>query len=108
MAIDYVLRMPCDVRKVFAEPKLVAMVRQKEIAEFAIRKLRDTNPGSDIKTLAENCNVETCHRRSAQWVVSYCKSALASLCVEFPDFQTCSYDGGGSEFRNPRTKGINA
>ena len=58
MAIDYVLRMPCDVRKVFAEPKVAALVRQKEIAEFAIRKLREANPGSDIKTLADNCMVE--------------------------------------------------
>lgn len=58
MAIDYVLRMPCEVRKVLAEPKLVAMVRQMGIAEFAIRKLREANPGSDFKRLADNCTVE--------------------------------------------------
>jgi len=58
MAIDYVLRMPCEVRKQFPEAKLVAMVRQWGIADFAIGKLRQAYPDQDIKTLAEQYTIE--------------------------------------------------
>jgi len=58
MAIDYVLRMPCEVRKQFPEAKLVSMVRQWGLADFAIGKLRQANPGQDIRTLAENTTLE--------------------------------------------------
>lgn len=58
MAIDYVLRMPCEVRNAFPEEKLVSMVRQWGIADFAIGKLRQAYPGEDIRTLAEKYTVE--------------------------------------------------
>lgn len=58
MAIDYVLRLPCEARKQFPEAKLVAMVRQWGIAEFAIGKLKQAHPERDIRALAEDCTVE--------------------------------------------------
>ena len=58
MAIDYVLRMPCEVRKQFAEEALVAMVRQWGIADFAIGKLRQAYPDQDIRALAEQHTIE--------------------------------------------------
>ena len=58
MAIDYVLRMPCEVRKHFPEAKLVSMVRHLGIAEFAIGRIRQAHPGEDVRALAEKYNVQ--------------------------------------------------
>lgn len=58
MAIDYDLQMPCEVRKSMPEAKLLAMVRHLEIAEFAIEKLKVTEPKSDMNAILNNYKIE--------------------------------------------------
>lgn len=58
MAVDFVLRLPCEVRRNIPEQKLVSMVRHVAIAEFAFGKFKQAHPEYDNKTIAEQCTVQ--------------------------------------------------
>jgi hypothetical protein len=58
MAIDFVLRLPCEVRRSIPEQKLVSMVRYVAIAEFAFGKFKQAHPEFDNKTIAEQCTIQ--------------------------------------------------
>lgn len=57
MAIDYVLRYPCDVRKNIPEAKLVALVGHMSLAEFAVAEILKFNPAAPMEEILGNYQI---------------------------------------------------
>jgi hypothetical protein len=51
MAIDYVLKFPCAVRKNIPEQKLVALVGYMSLAQSAVSKIRKSSPSTPMETI---------------------------------------------------------
>jgi hypothetical protein len=51
MAVDYVLKFPCEVRKNVPEAKLVALVGYMSLAEFAVAEIRKSSPAVRMESL---------------------------------------------------------
>ncbi|QBB70997.1 hypothetical protein ELE36_11910 [Pseudolysobacter antarcticus] len=51
MAVDYVLKFPCEVRKNVPEEKLVTLVGYMSLAEFAVAEIRKSNPAVPMETI---------------------------------------------------------
>ena len=58
MALDFSLRLPCEVRKAIPEPKLALMVQHRSLAEFAQGKFKEAHPELDEQTIRERLTVE--------------------------------------------------
>jgi len=51
MAVDYVLKFPCEVRKNVPEAKLAALVGYMSLAEFAVAEIRKSNPSAPMEAI---------------------------------------------------------
>ena len=51
MAVDYVLKFPCEVRKNVPETKLVTLVGYMSLAEFAVAEIRSSSPALPLETI---------------------------------------------------------
>lgn len=58
MAVDFSLRLPCEVRKAIPEPKLASMVQHRSLAEFAQAQFKDAHPELDEQAIRERLTVE--------------------------------------------------
>lgn len=58
MAVDYVLKFPCEVRKSVPEAKLVALVGYMSLAEFAVAEIRKSNPDVPMETILGKYEVQ--------------------------------------------------
>lgn len=63
MAVDYVLKFPCEVRKQVANDKLVTLVGYMGLAEFAVAEVRKTNPNLPMADILKNVQVKVDQRR---------------------------------------------
>src|SRR4051812_35648328 len=63
MAIDYVLKFPCEVRKSVPEAKLVALVGHMSQAEFAVAEIRKANPAVAMETILAKWEVRVSQTR---------------------------------------------
>ncbi|MCL2524073.1 MAG: cytochrome P450 [Betaproteobacteria bacterium] len=62
MAIDYVLKFPCPVRKNMPEEKLITLVGYMNMAEFAVEKIRESNPALSKEDIL-GCEVHASQKR---------------------------------------------
>jgi len=51
MAVDYAINYSCVARQKFGAPRLATMVKKQDLAEFAIARYREAEPGLDIETI---------------------------------------------------------
>ena len=58
MAIDYVLKLPCEVRRNVPEEKLVALVGHMSLAEFAVAEVRRAQPGIPMERVLSEYTVQ--------------------------------------------------
>jgi len=58
MAIDYVLKFPCEVRKNVPEAKFVALVGYMSLAQFAVAEIRKSNPEAAMETILDKYEVQ--------------------------------------------------
>lgn len=63
MAIDYVLKFPCEVRKHVPEAKLAVLVGYMSLAEFAVAEIRKSNPSLPIETILDSYQVRVSQAR---------------------------------------------
>jgi len=63
MAVDYVLKFPCEVRKNVPEAKLVALVGYMSLAEFAIGEIRKSDPSAPMETILTKYQVQVAQAR---------------------------------------------
>jgi hypothetical protein len=63
MAVDYVLKFPCEVRKSVPEAKLVALVGYMSLAEFAVAEIRNANPAMPMETILGKYQVKVSQTR---------------------------------------------
>ena len=58
MALDYVLKFPCEVRRNMPEATLAARVGYMSLAETAMAEIRRANPGASTEAILGNYQVE--------------------------------------------------
>lgn len=58
MALDYVLRFPCEVRKQVGEDKLTTLVGYMSLAEFAVAQVRKANPDESMENILGKYQVQ--------------------------------------------------
>ena len=58
MAIDFVLRFPCEVRRNMPELKLQALVGHLTLAQFAFARFKEEYPSQDTASILDKCKVE--------------------------------------------------
>lgn len=63
MALDYVLQLPCEVRKNVPETRLVALVGYMSLAEFAVAEIRKSNPTVPMETILDKYEVRVSQTR---------------------------------------------
>jgi|GEM_PF-4988877 len=63
MALDYVLKFPCEVRKNVPEAKLVTLVGHMSLAEFAVAEIRKSNPAVPMETILGKYEVSVSQTR---------------------------------------------
>jgi len=51
MALDYILKFPCEVRKHTPEAKLIVLVGYKSIAEFYVAEIHKSDPSLPMETI---------------------------------------------------------
>lgn len=57
MAIDYAIQLPCAVRREMPEAKLLAMVKYKARADFAIEQFTQAAPRMELARMVNECTV---------------------------------------------------
>ena len=58
MALDYVLKFPCEVRRQVPEDKLTTLVGYMGLAEFAVAQIRRTNPQEPMESILGKYQVQ--------------------------------------------------
>ena len=58
MALDYVLKFPCEVRRQVPEDQLTTLVGYMSLAEFAVAQLRQRNPDESMESILGNYQVQ--------------------------------------------------
>lgn len=63
MAVDFVLKFPCEVRKRIPEAKLVELVGHRAMAEFAVAQIRQANPDLPLESLLDRYQLRVSQTR---------------------------------------------